>query len=186
MASVGRWSVAFGGTPITLHTALWVRQAARVLPNDPTLPNRLLDPVPKSGIKVDAKLWRQWWQALVRDPDARGSALDRWPLAPTALRPALDEFGDGPLAWAETLAELRNPFRPPRYRLPVDAAVATLRRECAERTGLAARVYGLAVEGHWVQVEPESSVVLASWSALARPQSWLVESLRDAVRPLAS
>ncbi|PFG17863.1 hypothetical protein ATK74_2440 [Propionicimonas paludicola] len=186
MTGVGQWSVSFSGTPIMLHAALWVRQAARVLPNDPCLPKRLLDPVPRADVKIDPKLWREWWQALQHGPDSRGTAFDRWPAAPTALRPVLDEFGDAPLVWAQTLAEHRNPYRPPRYQLPVDAALAKLRRESTGRASLEARVYGLAVEGNWVHVVPESSVVLASWAALARPQEWLTEALRDTVRPLAS
>jgi len=186
MANADRWSVTFSGTPIMLHAALWVRQAAKVLPSDPNLPGRLLDPVPKATLKVDPRLWRQWWQALLHGPDVRGALGDRWPSAPTALRPVLDEVGEAPLAWAEVLADLRNPYRPPRYQLPVAAALAKLRREGAGRTWMETRVYGLAVEGDWVQVEPDSSLILASWSALAHADQWLTDSLRDTVRPLAS
>lgn len=184
--SAGQWSVTFSGTPVMLHAALWVRQAAKVLPNDPSLPKRLLDPVPRVVAKIDPKLWRQWWLALLQGPELSGTAFDRWPSAPTALRPSLDELGDAPLTWAETMAAFRNPYRPPRYQLPVDAALARLRREGGRVQGGPVRVYGLAVEGNWVQVEPESSVVLASWSALAHAQEWLADALRDTVPAVAS
>jgi|GEM_PF-3359583 hypothetical protein len=186
MSTGDRWTVSFNGAPIQLHAALWVRQAAKLLPDDSRLPGRLLDPVPTLNLDLDAELWYQWWRALLRVPDVRWSLRDRWPLAPGGLRSALDSVGDAPLTWANDLSQLRDPYRQPRYRLPVEPALAELRREGAGRTWLETRVYGLAVEGSWIQVEPESSLILASWSSLGHAHDWLTGSLRDTVRPLAS
>lgn len=186
MSNGERWTVTFSGAPIQLHTALWVRQAAGVLPGDSRLPGRLLDPVPSLGLRLDSELWYQWWRALLRKPDLHVTFRDRWPLAPSGMRLALDGLGDAPLTWAKGLAELRDPYRQPRYQLPVEPALAALRREGVGRLQQHTRVYGLAVEGHWIHVEPESSLVLASWSALGRAKEWLADSLRDTIRPLAS
>jgi len=186
MDRADQWNVSFAGAPVLLHAALWVREACDVLPGDPDLPGRLLDPVPSLTVKVDRHLWRQWWHSLLRGPDLHNPFASPWASAPSGLLPTLTEIGDAPLAWAETLSNLRNPFRPPRYQLPVGTAVSRLRREGAVRNQPDTRVYGLAVEGHWVQVEPESSLVVASWSALTRADQWLFDALRDTVRPLAS
>lgn len=186
MSNGDRWTVTFTGAPIQLHTALWVRQAAQILPDDSRLPGRLLDPVEPMNIRIDPELWYQWWRALLRVPEMQATLRDRWPLAPSGLRPTLDALGEMPLTWATGLAQLRDPYRQPRYQLPVEPALAQLRREGTSRGRMQARVCGLAVEGDWVRVEPESALVLASWSALGHAKQWLTDSLRDTARPLAS
>lgn len=186
MSNADQWTVTFNGAPIQLHTALWVRQAAGVLPGDSRLPGLLLDPVPAMDLRIDPELWYLWWRALLRAPELHGGFWDHWSMVPAGLRGALDELGEAPLTWASDLARLRDPYRQPRYQLPVESALSRLRREGSGRTRLQARVYGLAVEGNWIRVEPESSLVLASWSALGHAKQWLTDSLRATVHPLAS
>ena len=53
-----------------------------------------------------------------------------------------------------------------------------LTRELGSRLdALDVAIHGLAVKGDWLCVEPSGSTVLASWSRMDEPQSWLLEAL---------
>lgn len=63
----------------------------------------------------------------------------------------------------------------------VHTAVRRLQRELGNRLDtLDVSIQGLAVEGDWLRVEPSGSPVLASWSRMDEPQSWLLDALRSA------
>ncbi len=174
----GTWRVTFDGAAALPHAALAIRDA------DPTIriPDRSLPPAlvwtPPFGVRpLPLRVWAQWWDQIL---DHAGDRLpsSELPWAPDEISEVVGGIGPQALRWASNWIKARNPFVGDRFVLI--NAIRNIQRTSGGRLP-PVRMLGLAVTGHWMQVDPNRHMVLASWDACSEPEPWIEDALRAAV-----
>ncbi len=187
------WRVACDDGDLVLHFLLWLREASDVaVPGTgDTVPPSLLttpDPIP---VAIDARDWLAWWRALLQWQFSSDDWWGWWQRCPPSLAETVEPFRDRGLTWVQSKVKDSAARASRRSNLEfgdhIQAAVTQLQRERGSRLdALDVTIHGLAVKGDWVRVEPSGSPVLVSWSQLSRPQSWILDALRQAAARAAT
>lgn len=176
------WQVRSDTSSLPLHAALYVREACGVPMTDDGPPPLLVTP-PVSEERVTSADWHAWWRELLLAEELTWMLTESpWPLAPPTLAGTLDRLGDEPFRWVSRTVDDADRYRPPEYSLPVQNAVQRLEREFGRRSLMNVRIEGLAVQGDWIDVRSDGSVVLVSWGALDHAADWITDALRPAFR----